>query len=57
MLFNVRKWSVLHLGYNNKEYDYKLGCDVIRSSAPEKDLGVVIDRYGKSSEQCIQAEQ
>ena len=46
MLFNVDKCSVLHLGYNNKEYDYKLGCDVITSSTTEKDLGVVIDRSG-----------
>ena len=36
-------------------WDYKLGCDVIRSSATEKDLGVVIDRSEKSSEQCILA--
>ena len=53
MLFNVDKCSILHLGYNNKEYDYKLGCDVLRSSATEKYLGIVIDRSGKSSEQCI----
>ena len=53
MLFNVDKCSVLHLGYNNKKYDYKWGCDDIRSSAAEKDLGIVIDRSGKSSEQCI----
>ena len=55
MSFNVNKCSVLHLCYNNKEYDYKLGCDVIRSSATEKDLGVFINRSGKSSEQCILA--
>ena len=28
MLFNVNTSSVLHLGYNNKEYDYKLKCKV-----------------------------
>ena len=55
MLFNVDKCSVLHLGYNNKEYDYKLPCDVIRSSATEKDLIVFIVRSGKYSEQCILA--
>ena len=55
MLFNVDKCGLLHLGYNNKEYDYKLGCDVIKSSTTEKDLGVVIDRSGKSSEQGILA--
>ena len=31
MLYTVDKCSVLHLSYNNKECDYKLGCDVIRS--------------------------
>ena len=46
MLFNVDKCSVLTLGYKNKEYDYKLGCDIIRNSATEKDLAVVIDRFG-----------
>ena len=55
MLFHVDKCSVPHLGYNNIEYDYKLRCDVTRSSATEKDLGVVIDRSDKSSEQCILA--
>ena len=55
MLYNVDKCSVLHVGYNNKEYYYKLECDVIKSSVTEKDLGVDIDRSGKSSEQCILA--
>jgi hypothetical protein len=55
MLFNVDKCTVLHMGYNNKEYDYKLGNNLIRSSTTERDLGVVIDRTGKSSGQCILA--
>ena len=37
MLFNIARCRVVHLAYNNKEYDYKLGCDVIRSLAIEKD--------------------
>src|SRR6266496_3704942 len=55
MLFNVDKCTVIHMGYHNKEYDYKLGNNVIRSSTTERDLGVVIDRTGKSTEQCILA--
>ena len=51
MLFNVDKCTVIHMGYHNKEYDYKLGNNVIRSSTTERDLGVVIDR----TEQCILA--
>ena len=42
MLFNADKCSVLYLGDYNKEYDYKLGCNVIRSSATEKDLGELL---------------
>ena len=36
MLFNADKSSVLYLNYNNKEYDYKLGCDVIKASQLKK---------------------
>src|SRR6266568_4362444 len=55
MLFNVDKCTVIHMGYNNNEYVYNLGNNVIRSSTTERDLGVVIDRTGKSTEQCILA--
>jgi len=56
MLSNVdNKCTVLHMGYNNNEYDYKLGDNVIKSSATERDLGVVIDRTGKFSAQYILA--
>ena len=43
------------MGYNNKEFDYMLGNNVIKSSKTERDLGVVIDRTGNSTEQCILA--
>src|SRR6266568_4819827 len=55
MLFNVDKCTVIHMGYNNNEYVYNLGNNVIRSSTTERDLGVIIDRTGKSTEQCILA--
>jgi len=55
MLFNVDKCIVLHMGNNNINYEYMLGENVIKSSTKELDLGVVIDRTGKSSEQCILA--
>ena len=55
MLFNVDKCTILHMGNKNLEYKYKLGENLIISSVTEKNLGVVINKSGKSSEQCILA--
>jgi len=44
MLFNVDKCTVIHMGRNNLECEYKLGESIIRSSTKERDLGVVIDK-------------
>lgn len=52
MLFNVDKCAVVHVGNRNKNYTYTIGDKVIKNSDKEKDLGVVIDRSGKVSEQC-----
>jgi ribonucleases P/MRP protein subunit RPP40 len=52
MNFNIDKCTVVHLGSSNKQFDYNLGNNLIKSSTAEKDLGVVIDSSGKSSEQC-----
>src|SRR5215831_6184977 len=52
MLFNVDKCAVLHLGKNNKNFQYFMGASEIMSVEKEKDLGVIIDRSAKSSEQC-----
>ena len=53
MIFNVDKWTVFHLGTNNLEYDYKIRENVISSSTTEKDISVVISKFGNSTEQCI----
>jgi len=55
MLFNVDKCTVIHMGRNHLECEYKLGENIIRSSTKKKDLGVVIDKTGKASEQCMMA--
>ena len=55
MLFNVDKCTVIHMGKNNAEYNYKLGENIIKTSTKERDLGVIIDKTGKASEQCIMA--
>jgi ribonuclease P/MRP protein subunit RPP40 len=52
-MFNTDKCTVIHMGKNNKEFEYKLGESVVTKSKKERDLGVIIDSSGKSSEQCI----
>jgi ribonuclease P/MRP protein subunit RPP40 len=55
MLFNTDKCTVMHMGRNNKEVVYKMGTNEIKVSTQEKDLGVIVDKSGKPSEQCIVA--
>jgi hypothetical protein len=55
MMFNTDKCTVMHLGFNNKEAEYKLGTAVLKKSNQERDLGVIIGRNGKAAEQCIMA--
>jgi hypothetical protein len=51
MAFNLDKCTVIHMGKNNKEFEYQLGGKVLKISKQEKDLGVIMDCSGKSSEQ------
>jgi len=55
MLFNADICTVIHMGRNNLKCEYKLGENSIRSSTKERDLGVVIDKTEKASEQCMMA--
>lgn len=55
MNFNIDKCSVMHLGRNNSSNTYKInGCE-LKSGNVEKDLGVVVDKTMKFSEQCNSA--
>ena len=55
MLFNINKCTVIHMGVKNKKNDYEMGGIALRKSSKERDLGVIIDSNGKSTEQCVMA--
>ena len=44
MLFNAEKCKVLHLGRENRKYDYYLAEGLISETEEEKDLGVLINK-------------
>jgi len=41
--FNKVKCKVLHMDWDNAQYQYRMGDEGVESSPAEKDLGVVVD--------------
>ena len=55
MLFNVGKCVVMHIGTNNKLYSYNMNNAKLITVHVERDLGVIINKNGNYSEQCLMA--
>ena len=57
MRSNKSKYNVLHLGYGNPHYHYKVGGVRIEYSPSGKDLGILVDAKLDMSQQCALAVQ
>ena len=55
MKFNVDKCSVMHIGTRNIQYTYKMNGQVLQQVDAQSDLGVVIRKDLKASDQCAKA--
>jgi hypothetical protein len=52
MLFNVEKCKVMHMGYNNRQAEYRMDEGGLQAICEELDLGVVVQSNLKCAGQC-----
>lgn len=55
MLFNEEKCVVMHIGKKNVQNEYEMNGVKLKETENERDLGVIISKNGKTSEQCLAA--
>ena len=55
MEFNTKKCKVMHIGKNNKKFQYTMNGNILETTEEERDLGVIIDNTLKPSAQCRKA--
>ena len=55
MAFNVQKCKVMHVGRGNPKYGYTMSGQLLAETEEERDLGIIMSRTLKPSNQCAKA--
>ena len=55
MQFNVKKCGILHFGYSNKKFEYKLNGQTLQTLTNQRDLGVLVSDDCLPGNQCALA--